>query len=87
MGCKGAMLRVWSVSGQELSTATGGAPADVRALKCHLRSQQGFPVCLQQVLQDGRCLEDWVGSRDSSHMKPSWVQEGLICSRSIFQRV
>ena len=27
-------------------------------LKRHLRSQHGFPVCLQQLLHNGRCLED-----------------------------
>ena len=53
------MLRVWSVSGQELAAVpTGDAFEDVRGLKRHLRSQHGFPVCLQQLLQAGRCLGD-----------------------------
>ena len=31
---------------------------DVISLKRHLRSQHGVPVCLQQLLQGGCCLED-----------------------------
>ena len=54
-----AMLCVWSVSGQELAAVpTGDAIEDVIGLKRHLRSQHGFPVCLQQLLQAGRCLRD-----------------------------
>ena len=53
------MLCVWSVSGQELASApTGHTFEDVIGLKCHLRSQHGFPVCLQQLIQTGRCLDD-----------------------------
>ena len=53
------MLCVWSVSGQKLAAApVGDTFEDVLELKRHLRSQHGFPVCLQQLLQAGRCLED-----------------------------
>ena len=53
------MLRVWSVSGQELTAAPAGTTfEDVIQLKGHLRSKHGFPVCLQQLLHAGRCLED-----------------------------
>ena len=54
-----SMLCVWSVSGQKLAAApTGETFEDVLHLKRHLRSQHGVPVCLQQLLHAGRCLED-----------------------------
>ena len=53
------MLRIWSVSGQELAAVPEGDMfKDVFDLKCHLRSRHGFPVSLQQLLHAGRCLED-----------------------------
>ena len=53
-----AMLRVWSISGEELAavSASDGFVKDVVGLKCHLRSQHGFAVCRQQLLLAGRCL-------------------------------
>ena len=51
------MVSVWSVSGQELVQ-----PAEtfktVIDLKRHLRQQHSFPVCLQQLLLAGSCLEN-----------------------------
>ena len=54
------MLRIWSVSGQELAAVpTGDTFKDVIDLKRHLRSRHGFPVCLQQLLEAGRCLGEY----------------------------
>eukprot|EP00439_Symbiodinium_sp_Y106_P069833 s780_g12.t1 len=52
------MLRVWSVSGDELASASREECRLVRDVKEHLRTRYGVPVCLQQLLCDGRCLAD-----------------------------
>ncbi|OLQ15062.1 Ankyrin repeat domain-containing protein 17 [Symbiodinium microadriaticum] len=52
------MLRVWSVSGVELTSVSKEECRLVRDVKEHLRTRRGFPVCLQQLLCEGRCLGD-----------------------------
>ncbi|CAE7539047.1 Ankrd17 [Symbiodinium natans] len=53
------MLYVWSISGEELAAVPAGDTLEsVIQLKCHLRSRHDFPVCLQQLLHAGCCLED-----------------------------
>ena len=56
------MLRVWSASGQELAEMTVdgfmNGLATVMALKHHLRRLYGFPVCQQQIVHGGSCLDD-----------------------------
>ncbi|CAE7218060.1 ANKRD17 [Symbiodinium natans] len=53
------MLHVWwATSGQPLASVTQEELSDVRTLKQHLRALHGFPICIQQLLHDGHCLED-----------------------------
>ena len=53
------MLRVWSISGQELAAVPPGEMSEGGIhLKRHLRNRYGYPVCLQKLLQAGHCLED-----------------------------
>ena len=56
------MLHVWMVSGRKLAAMAPQASkkSDVKSLKEHLRNLHNFPVCLQQVLHDGKCLEDFM---------------------------
>ncbi|OLP82680.1 Ankyrin repeat domain-containing protein 17 [Symbiodinium microadriaticum] len=58
-------LRVWSLSGEELASVSLEDFSTVRALKGHLRTQHGFPVCLQQILHDGQVLQDATELRES----------------------
>ena len=53
-----AMVRVRSLSGEVLATATADVLRDVRDVKRHLRSLYSYPACLQQILQDERVLEE-----------------------------
>ncbi|CAE7610997.1 unnamed protein product [Symbiodinium sp. CCMP2592] len=52
------MLHVWSVSGDELASVSKEECRLVRDVKEHLRTRCGVPVCLQQLVCDGRCLAD-----------------------------
>ena len=52
------MLRVWSASGHELVSEPPNLFRGVPDLKRHLRTQHGYPVCLQQLLQESSCLEE-----------------------------
>ena len=53
-----AMVRVRGISGQVLATEPTDSLRDVRAVKRHLRTLYHYPVCLQELLQDERVLED-----------------------------
>ncbi|CAE6958332.1 TANC2 [Symbiodinium natans] len=52
------MIRVWRVSGQELTSMAQEQVRDVGTLKGCLSRLHGFPPRLQQLLHDGRILED-----------------------------
>ena len=58
------MLRVCGISGAELASLAGVELTeelrDVRGLKLHLRKLHGFRVCLQELLDGSRMLEDAV---------------------------
>ncbi|OLQ15064.1 Ankyrin repeat domain-containing protein 50 [Symbiodinium microadriaticum] len=60
------MLSVRSVSGEELSSVSKEKCRSVLELKEHLRKELGFPVCLQQLVADGTCLEDSMDAPDDS---------------------
>ena len=54
------MLRVCGISGAELASLRRVETEELRdvgGLKLHLRKLQGFPACLQELL-DGKRLED-----------------------------
>ena len=53
-----AMLRLWKISGEELPNIDKEGLENVKGLKLRLRALHGFPVCLQQLLCDGRRLEN-----------------------------
>ncbi|OLP79609.1 Ankyrin-1 [Symbiodinium microadriaticum] len=52
------MLRVWKITGVELASSALEEVTGVRTLKERLRDLHGYPVCLQQLLQDGHVLLD-----------------------------
>ena len=52
------MIRVWRLSGQQLAACSAEEFTDAAALKEHLCKLCGFPVYLQQLLQDGNALGD-----------------------------
>ena len=52
------MLRLWKISGEELPNIDKEGLRNVKGLKLRLRELHGFPVCLQQLLCDGRRLEN-----------------------------
>ncbi|CAE7828965.1 ANKRD17 [Symbiodinium sp. CCMP2592] len=52
------MLRVWKITGVELASLALEEVTGVRTLKKCLRDRHGYPVCLQQLLQDGQVLLD-----------------------------
>ena len=52
------MLHVWRASGEELASLAIEEVGDVKTLKHRLRQLCGFPVCAQQIIHDGDCLED-----------------------------
>ncbi|CAE7237939.1 ANKHD1 [Symbiodinium natans] len=52
------MIRVRSLSGEVLAAAPADDLRSVGAVKCHLRTLYSYPVCLQQLLEDERVLED-----------------------------
>ena len=53
-----AMLRLFRVSGEELAAMSTEDLEDVSALKHHLRSLYGFPLCLQQLLHENATLKN-----------------------------
>ncbi|CAE7828991.1 unnamed protein product [Symbiodinium sp. CCMP2456] len=52
------MLRVQSISGEEIAALPAEGFRNVLELKRHLRKLHGFAVCLQQLVCDGKCLPD-----------------------------
>ena len=50
------MIRVWRVSGEELATVPAAELSDAVSLQRRLRAKHGIPLCLQQLLYDGRKL-------------------------------
>ena len=52
-----AMLRIWLASGEELAPVSR-QKIRVWDLKRHLRTEHGFPACLQRLISGGVCLED-----------------------------
>ena len=52
------MLRVWTVSGEELAVLPKEELSDVRALKSHLRQLHGLPRFRQKLLHEGCNLDD-----------------------------
>ena len=58
LALKQYMLHVWSISGKELAAVVIDELSDVRTLKHRLRSQYGYPICIQQLMHSGACLDD-----------------------------
>ena len=52
------MVRVRWVSGKDLARIPDGELTDVESLKKHLRVETGVPRCLQQLVHEGRKLDD-----------------------------
>ena len=50
------MLRIWQMSGQELPAVSMEEISDVLSLKASLRSRHGFPLCMQELLHNGKSL-------------------------------
>ena len=82
----GAMLRVWSVSGDELASASREECRLVRDVKEHLRTRYGVPVCLQQLLCDGRCLADDVEAPADLQLVPGYHNKKTIENHIIYYR-
>ena len=52
------MLRVWRASGQELAAIRAEEFIKAKEVKQHLLEEHGLPICLQQLVHDGRILAD-----------------------------
>ena len=52
------MIRIFKMSGEEMSAFTTEETSDVRWIKSTLRRRHGLPLCLQQILHEGSCLDD-----------------------------
>ena len=52
------MLRIWKLSGEELTALPAMELSDVKALKHSLRRRNGFPVSLQQLFHHGCRMDD-----------------------------
>ena len=52
------MLRIWQMSGQELSAISIEEISDVWDMKAALLRQHGFPKCMQQLLHNGINLDN-----------------------------
>ena len=52
------MLRIREMSGRELPAVSMEEISDVLSLKHSLRSRHGFPLCMQQLLHNGNCLDN-----------------------------
>ena len=52
------MLRVWTVSGEELAALPVEEQSDVRSLKQHLQRFHGLPRFRQRLLCNGSSLDD-----------------------------
>ena len=75
------MLRVFKMSGEELVSTSVGELASVMTLKELLRSRYGFPICLQQLLQDSSCLDN-----SAKLDAPTDLQLVLLNARSVQTR-
>eukprot|EP00439_Symbiodinium_sp_Y106_P034070 s780_g4.t1 len=62
------MLSVRSFSGEALAAVSTEECRSVLELKAHLRKELGFPICLQQLVSEGNCLEDSMDAPADSHL-------------------
>ena len=52
------MIRIWRISGQELTSISVDEISHVQDLKSSLRRLHGFPICMQQLLRDSISLDN-----------------------------
>ena len=53
------MILICMVSGEELPSISVEGVRHIGDVKRSLRALHGFPLCMQELLHDGKCLKDW----------------------------
>ena len=78
------MLRVWSVSGDELAAFPAGDVSDVEALKHRMRKLCGIPVSIQAILHNHQRLE--ISQKLDVPMELQLVQESFHATAPVRDR-